>query len=166
MASVLRHSTCNTSFHCSFTQTDLKLFNKIISASCNIFTCPIRKENAQEPAFELGHRLGYRGRNREALLKFLRSIPAEELTEKMNDYYVAMKTVGPQKVLHIYVYYIFISDTTDEPKTNSKVYLRDRIKENTKLDSFVLWIFGENHFISNNSSDSNRIRGLWYETVK
>ncbi|KAK7590736.1 hypothetical protein V9T40_002349 [Parthenolecanium corni] len=71
---------------------DLKLFNKIISASCNIFSCPIRKENAQDTAFELGHRLGYRGRNREALLKFLRSIPAEELTEKMNDYYLAMKT--------------------------------------------------------------------------
>lgn len=92
--SVLYHSICNALLYCWFIKTDLKLFNKIISASCNIFSCPIRKENAQDTAFELGHRLGYRGRNREALLKFLRSIPAEELTEKMNDYYLAMKTVG------------------------------------------------------------------------
>lgn len=74
-------------------KTDMNLFHKIVSSSCNVFTWPIKKENAQDTAFELGHRLGYRGRNREALLKFLRSVPAEELAEKMNDYYLALKTV-------------------------------------------------------------------------
>lgn len=74
----------------------MKLFNKMILISGNAHIVPINKVKSVDLAFELGHRLGYRGRNREHLLKFFKSLPVEDLTEAMHAHYVEVKTVISQ----------------------------------------------------------------------
>lgn len=84
----------NSDFFYCFNVSDLKLFNKMILVSGNVLTIPLDQRNSVDTAIELGHRLGYRGRNREHLLKFFKSLPAEDLTEAMNAYYLELKMVG------------------------------------------------------------------------
>ncbi|XP_065222820.1 juvenile hormone esterase-like [Planococcus citri] len=65
---------------------DMNLFQQLVMFSGNALMRPA-VTNSVERAFEFGHRLGYRGKNKEGLLKFLKNVPADELVEGLTAYH-------------------------------------------------------------------------------
>lgn len=55
--------------------------------------------NSFDRAFEFGHRLGYRGKSKEGLLKFLKNVPADELVEGLSAYHRYLQLVTSARPL-------------------------------------------------------------------